>query len=392
MLAVFRRHAILTVFTIVAIVLVLIGWWVRPDVELAPATRPEDSVMPAPDSGPGDDGAESRSTSTGDSGPCNIEREWLAVENFDDALETYRTQVEALGKFAEVAMVGSKNADEIVFAASFSEGRARLDQYSSAIDDGLRSPYLLWKAVISCIDHIKDGGKCPIDDWFEMLSTYDAENSEVWMQLAGYRFQQGDHRAGMAALERAANATGTNGYWSRDLEVYTNGLVASGAFDRYDALGYAFGLSASSLPSYKLHADTCIDTKMTDARRLDWCEQYARNALSRPTTLLSQSIAESILRFVHEARGETDAAAAIQAKKRQRNIDALNNVPREQARMIFLRQHPELMDVYVSEIETRGEEEAMLRHRQRIDEAGLDAFMTRCRNELAAYAEAVRST
>ncbi|MEM1174647.1 MAG: hypothetical protein AAGA33_06820 [Pseudomonadota bacterium] len=44
MLALFRRHLILTVFTALAILLVLVGWWVRIDLKPQPLERPVDPV------------------------------------------------------------------------------------------------------------------------------------------------------------------------------------------------------------------------------------------------------------------------------------------------------------------------------------------------------------
>ncbi|MEM6512338.1 MAG: hypothetical protein AAF660_04955 [Pseudomonadota bacterium] len=51
MLSLFRRHRILTIFTMVALLLILIGWWVRVDVELTPANQSPSTSETASSSG-----------------------------------------------------------------------------------------------------------------------------------------------------------------------------------------------------------------------------------------------------------------------------------------------------------------------------------------------------
>ena len=51
MLTLLRRHGILSVATLLAILLVLVGWWLRPDMNAAPANEPtEDAAVVQPHS------------------------------------------------------------------------------------------------------------------------------------------------------------------------------------------------------------------------------------------------------------------------------------------------------------------------------------------------------
>ncbi len=308
----------------------------------------------------------------------------MPVDN--TAAESAEARFERVAAFAESRFSSSRNPDKLVFYALLAEQNGEaLSRFMEEIDAGSRSPYLVWKAVNRCLSRNGSAFACPRAQWIDLQKQLDGDNSEVWMRLAGLRFAQSDDAAGMAALQRAANATRTEDYFARDLGVIVNGAEASGEVNRYEAARLALSLSASVLPAYEYHSYACLDPGITDAYRVQLCKQYAANVRSRPTSAIVANTARSIEIFALKAAGDIAQVEALEEEILEESRIAVRDIPLEQARELLERLNPELLYQYLADFATYGEQDAQARRALRLDEAGLEAFQARCRSELDAY-------
>ncbi len=377
-----KRHRILTWFCLFCVVLVFIGWAVRPDIAPQPRQQPEAApVLQEPASG-------TQQTTTQISSPDPIADECEIPAQESAAASDGELSKESIGRiadFAEVNYAQSNNPDELVFYALLAEqdGQA-LSRFVDVIDSGSMSPYLVWKAVNRCLSRNGSGFACPRERWIELQKEIDGDNSEVWMRIAGLRFSQGDEAAGIAALERAANATRTDDYFARDLGVIVNGAEASGEVNRYGAARLAFGLAAGVLPAYEYHSYACLDPAISDAYRVRLCEQYASNIRNRATSDIVSETAKSIDLFALKTRGEVQQVEERETARQQALQARVNDVSNERARKQFERLNPDLLYAYLSDFGLYGEQEAQARRLRRLSEAGFEAFRERCSEQLAS--------
>ncbi len=394
MLQLFRRHLILTVCTVVAIVLVFIGWWVRPDVAPSPgltAPPPENVEEPGPAPVSAMPAEAEPVVAMESTEACEIPPDWLQVEGRWDR-EISEERIDRILEYAEAAFIESKNIDELVFATTLNDQSGLgIERFVEEISSGARSPYLLFKAVDRCYAKNGSAAYCPREQWLELLTQLDSENSEVWIRVAGLRFVQGDDEAGMAALQRAATASGSDDYYARDLQNFVNGFSASGDVTRYEAVRLAQGLAASDLPAIEYHFYACTSPDISDARRLALCEQYVSNVQSRGTTEILRNVTERIDLFNLEARGSVEAAEQLQQQRDERTVEAMANILTEQASELLERLNPDLLYEYVNDVALYGELEAIERRKRRLEEAGLADFMQRCGTELEAYEAVVEA-
>ena len=146
MLQLFRRHLILTVCTVVAIVLVFIGWSVRPDVAPSPGlTAPPPETVeepgPAPISAMPDEAEPVVAMESTEA--CEIPPDWLQVEGRWDR-EISEERIDRILEFAEAAFIESKNIDELVFATTLNDQSGLgIERFVEEISSGARSPYLV---------------------------------------------------------------------------------------------------------------------------------------------------------------------------------------------------------------------------------------------------------
>ena len=396
MLELIKRHRILTGFSLFCIVLILIGWFVRPDMEPSPPPETDVETDVETEAEPMSDETTTSMTRSEATAPlatestddCEIPADWLLATR-DVPGDSVEDRFDRVVAFSDT-LSASKNPDELVFYTVLAEQNGEaLSRLVEEIDAGSRSPYLVWKAVNRCLSRNGSAFACPRAKWIELQKQLDGDNSEVWMRLAGLRFAQSNNAAGMAALERAANATRTEDYFARDLQTIVSGAEASGEVSRYEAALFALGVSSTVLPAYEYHSYACLDPAITDAYRIQLCEQYAANVQSRPTSAIVASTAQSIEIFARKSAGDTQKVEALEAERLEETQNLLRDIPAEQARELLERLNPELMYDYLADFAAYGEREAQSRRVQRLDDAGLGAFQDRCRAELDAYRNAI---
>ncbi len=388
MLQLIKRHWILTAFCLFCVLLIFIGWSVRPDVETESGKDPE--IEPPPQEA-ATSTVQPLSTTPApvvSDDECEIPAEWLLSEG-DVLAEPVEERFKRVVAFSDT-LSSSRNPEDLVFYTVLAEQNGKaLSRLVEEIDAGSRSPYLVWKAVNRCLSRNGSAFACPRAKWIELQKQLDGDNSEVWMRLAGLRFAQSDDAAGIAALERAANATRTEDYFARDLQTIVSGAEASGEVSRYEAAVFALGVSASVLPAYEYHSYACLDRGITDAYRIQLCEQYARNVQSRPTSAIVASMARSIETFARKTVGDTEGVEALEAEAREETQAAMQNISLEQDREFLERLNPDLVYEYLADYAAYGEQEAQTRRVRRLNDAGLEAFQVRCSEQLAAYREAI---
>ena len=388
MLQLIKRHWILTAFSLFCVLLIFIGWSVRPDVETESGEDPE--IEPPPQKA-ATSTVQPLSTTPApvvSDDECEIPAEWLLSEG-DVLAEPVEERFKRVVAFSDT-LSSSRNPEDLVFYTVLAEQNGKaLSRLVEEIDAGSRSPYLVWKAVNRCLSRNGSAFACPRAKWIELQKQLDGDNSEVWMRLAGLRFAQSDDAAGIAALERAANATRTEDYFARDLQTIVSGAEASGEVSRYEAAVFALGVSASVLPAYEYHSYACLDRGITDAYRIQLCEQYARNVQSRPTSAIVASMARSIETFARKTVGDTEGVEALEAEAREETQAAMQNISLEQDREFLERLNPDLVYEYLADYAAYGEQEAQTRRVRRLNDAGLEALQVRCSEQLAAYREAI---
>lgn len=272
--------------------------------------------------------------------------EVLTEERFDQLMADSR---DSLG--------GAAASDFRLFVAMLGEDSSQqLSLLGHAIDNGDRSPALLWQAVNVCLS-FRRTHPCPAREWLDLLLATDYENSEAWMAQAVLFYEEGRNAEALDALRRASVSSSSDDYWLEKIDAAKAGIDAMGGFS--DSAGWimAIGISAAQVSGYGGFVTMCKSQSEQDAEWANACIAYGETAERQFKTLMGQSLARSVQANAHLALGNEQRYKML--KSQQRSL-----VPDSE-----LNRYPDSISNYIEALRTRSETEAweymMEQNRQR---------------------------
>lgn len=210
-----------------------------------------------------------------------------------------------------IAALLSRNTDAF--------GDHLLDALAVGADDSL----VLWYAFGNCSGDRVD---CNATNLERLITTLDAQNSEVWIRVAVNRYARGDDEAALDAIRRAAAASESRIYWPETMEAAYRALNAAGGFDATDSAILAHGLAASDFPRYQEITEMC---RAQSEISYDWalaCLEYGRTSENQSRADLAILVAYFVQESALEALGDDRQLASV---KQQR--ESFRSAPRTTA-------------------------------------------------------------
>ncbi len=319
MLSLIRRHFVLTVFTVIAVLLVLIGWWLRPDMNTAPAEKAaEEATAVQPDSRyrAVDSGRDvSGSGDVEDDGPVGCAGVFVEMESLPPNLES-------AGSFDDLVAQALRDVDnastpeQVVFAAHLSKfDRAeQLRILTNGVNAMPGSAYLMWTAVNACV-RTGQQTECPdLDAWVQQLLTLDGENALAWSVAADAYLTLGRDEDALEAMRRASISYTVNEYWIEDIQASWDAVTAYGGFSEGRAPTEAIGISAAFVKptSYYQVCKRKVDESV------DWanaCLALGKTIDAGAKTYLLKSFGRGMQRIARIAAGEDPDSEELLAMK-----------------------------------------------------------------------------
>ncbi len=308
MLSLIRRHFVLTFFTAIAVLLVLIGWWQRPDISTAPADEAiEDAAVAQPDSRYRAVDTKRDASESGfveDDGPVGCAGVFVEVQSRPPNPEN-------AGRFDDLmaqALRDAENAstpEQVVFAAHLSKfDRAeQLRILTKGVNTMPGSAYLMWTAVNACV-RTGQKAECPdLDSWVQQLLALDSENALAWSLAADAYLTLGRDEDALEAMRRASISYTVNEYWIEDIQASWDAVTAYGGFSEGRAPTEAIGISAAFVKptSYFQVCTRKVDESM------DWanaCRALGKTIEAGAKTYLLKSFGRGMQRIARIAAGE----------------------------------------------------------------------------------------
>jgi len=348
----------------IALVLALVGYSFRPDIEPSQIgevklANPENDVVASASfpelSSPVLPVADLRSALTE---LCDG-NDKLSPEERQSRIDEY---IELPQKVAERLSVSS-SAEHLHLAALLEDdSAARIELLDRAISQSPNDAFLLWNAVQICAEE-GDATACDSADWERRLLTIDGQNSESWLHIAANRYKAGETGAALDAMRHAATSAETRTYWTETIEMIERGLAAAGSGYAFpERARMAFDFAAMKLPNYGDFTTMC---KEQSSRSADWaytCLGYGELAENQGKTGMSVSIGRSLQKLALESLGEFEKAAEVEQRQQahhQEILDSVKDYNPEIERLVF--SIPSLFSAYLAAVRSEGEVAALSR-------------------------------
>ncbi len=315
MIDLLRRHRVLSVFTALAIGLVLIGWWIRP------ISTPDDSKNPQHNSTVN----VPQASSTGGYEQAVNQRHETAgthcAETFQGQLaEFYLTVSEdRADKIIAFALQNARNTSSAAHAVMASHivdsPEERLALLEDAIDMNPGSTHLLWTAVSACV-MAKESAECPeLPNWVDRLLALDGENALAWALAGHARLILGEEDEALRAFERGAISYSTNNYHVADIEAAMTAVNALGGSS--EAVAYTVSVGHSAAFAQPLsHFSVCKDKVNVNEDWASACLALGKTIETTATDFLSRSLGRRMQWRSRVASGEDPETPQLEALRK----------------------------------------------------------------------------
>ncbi|MEM6512339.1 MAG: hypothetical protein AAF660_04960 [Pseudomonadota bacterium] len=242
--SVFRRHLILTLFTALAFLLVLIGWWVRPELGAA-ATVDDRHAVEHPSSAGMTTVPVPTKDESGSAAPATDCSEQY-LRQIDEFFATLDDDLDArIPAFAQQDAGIRSSPGYLVMASHFYSDPERFALFEDGIAAASGSAHLLWTAVGACVNRY-DAILCPnLGRWTDRLLALDSENALAWA-LAGHAYlERGRDVDALQAFRRGAVSGTVNDYRFEDIEAAMTAVASLGGYSEAMAYTIATGYAAA---------------------------------------------------------------------------------------------------------------------------------------------------
>ncbi len=325
----FRRRLLLTVFTLIAVLLVLIGWWLQPDTSPAPVNGAvEESAAFKKDKRPADPVSVVPVTGESDiDGPVGCAGVFVEMESLPPNLESSGSFEDLMAQTLRDVQ-NATTPEQVVFAAHLSKFD-RAEQLR-ILTNGVRampdSAYLMWTAVNACV-RTEQENECPdLESWVNQLLTLDSENALAWSLAADAYLALGREDDALAAMRRASISYSVNEYWIEDVQVSWDAVTAYGGFPEGRVPTEAIGISAAFVKPTSYYQ---VCKKKVD-ESLDWanaCLALGKTIDAGAKTYLLKSFGRGMQRMARVATGEDPDSEELLAMKAVQIPDGFSDEP-----------------------------------------------------------------
>ena len=187
----------------------------------------------------------------------------------------------------------------------------------------------------------------------------DADNGQVWLEIAGERIRTGRWAEARKALRQAANSTRFETYWVNHVTAIERALASSTDFSYRERMIHAMGYAAAiPVPSFADLGNVCRAESGAPGSWVDICANVGEQLRQSGNDLLTLGVGYKLASIVAERRGDANAVERYRAQSRALWNRTMTRQQEAHADAL-LANDPAVMQRYVENYRVYGEIRAM---------------------------------